>query len=548
MRNARLFSAAAVVVAGVLLLAAAAPSAAQSTVAAPVSTTAPTEPPRAAGEASLVYMNRPIAVFRATSVGRSPTERAAAAVHVLNRLVETEPNGTVTTESIGEGSLLRIAGRSVFAILAGDVDTLAGETLEGRTADAAERLSTAFREAAELRSASRLFIAALTVLGVTLAYVGALWLLGRLNRRSAERLNRSVERRLDSMPRAAEFARTLRTTEFVRRTTVFLSLLLALLLTDMWLSFVLRQFPYTRPWGESLRSTVLSALATVGRMIVDAFPGLVTVAIIVLVARFVARMTALAFDLTERGRLTIPGVHPETAQPTRRITVALVWLCCVIVAYQYLPGSGSDVFKGVSIFVGLMVSLGSSGIMNQIMSGLTITYSRAVRLGDFVRVGDVEGSVVHLGTLATKIKTPHNEDITIPNAVVVSTATINYSRHAAEDGVFVPTSLTVGYDVPWRQVRGLLLAAADETPGIRATPPPAVRQSTLLDSAVEYTLLVCLEHPPARGRIIAALHANILDAFNEYGVQIMSPRYETDPTSRKIVPKSEWFAAPARTD
>ena len=174
--------------------------------------------------------------------------------------------------------------------------------------------------------------------------------------------------------------------------------------------------------------------------------------------------------------------------------------------------------------------------------------SRALRLGDFVKIGEVEGSVVHLGTLATKIKTAHNEDITIPNAVVVSTATTNYSRHAAEDGVFIPTSLTVGYDVPWRQVRGLLLAAAEKTPGIRVKPPPAVRQSTLLESAVEYTLLVCLEQPPTRGHVLAASHANILDAFNEYGVQIMSPRDETDPTSRKTVPKSDWFAAPARTD
>jgi small-conductance mechanosensitive channel len=197
------------------------------------------------------------------------------------------------------------------------------------------------------------------------------------------------------------------------------------------------------------------------------------------------------------------------------------------------------------VFVGLMISLGSSGIMNQMMSGLTITYSRALRKGDFVRIGEIEGTVAHLGVLSLKIKTLQREDVTIPNALAVSASTVNYSRFAEREGVEVSTSVTIGYDTPWRQVEALLILAAGRTPGVRKDLSPVVRQTALLDFYVQYTLLVCLEQPHLRVPILHALHANILDAFNEYGVQITSPNYEADPDGHKVVPRSRWFDAPA---
>ncbi len=276
-----------------------------------------------------------------------------------------------------------------------------------------------------------------------------------------------------------------------------------------------------------------------------ALPDLFTVLIIVIITRFAVRLTYLVFDAVEQERLTLPAVYPETAQPTRRLVTTLMWLLALIASYPYLPGSDSDAFKGVSVFVGLVISLGSSGIVNQVMSGMTLTYSRALRLGDFVRIGDIEGTVTHLGNLSTKVKTPSREDMTIPNAVVVSTPITNYSRFAAAEGVFVPTTVTIGYAVPWRQVHALLLLAAERTAGIRRTPVPAVRQSNLGDFHVEYVLLVCLEQPHLRNPTLGALRANIQDAFNEFGVQIMSPNYEADPEAPKIVPRDQWFAAPA---
>ena len=170
---------------------------------------------------------------------------------------------------------------------------------------------------------------------------------------------------------------------------------------------------------------------------------------------------------------------------------------------------------------------------------------RALRRGDFVRVGEVEGTVTQIGTLSTKIETPRREEITIPNAVLVSQTVTNYSRNANSSGVYTPTSVTIGYDAPWRQIEALLLLAASRTEGVRTTPPPVVLQAGLEDFYVRYTLLVALEAPNRRAPILNRLHANIQDAFNEHGVQIMSPNYEADPESRKIVPKDQWFAAPA---
>jgi small-conductance mechanosensitive channel len=181
------------------------------------------------------------------------------------------------------------------------------------------------------------------------------------------------------------------------------------------------------------------------------------------------------------------------------------------------------------------------------MSGLTLTYSRALRLGEFVRIGEVDGTVTHLGALSTKVRTVRGEEVTLPNALVMSYVTTNYSRFASE-GVYVPTTVTIGYDTPWRQVRALLLLAAERTPGVRRQPAPTVIQTALQDFYVVYTLLVCLEHPQQRAHTLDALHAGIQDAFNEYGVQIMSPNYEADPEARKIVPPDQWYSAPARAE
>ena len=489
--------------------------------------------------ATLTYANRPIVQFRATVMSRTPAERVIGANYVLARLVDEHPGGIVGTSVLGEARVVNIDGRVVFVILPQDVDVLIDETIDRKTEAAAAQLQLAYNEVVELRTPSRLVRAVGLAIVATLVYFVVLVLLVRGHRASARRLSETAQRRIERLPGGEIISRASRATELVRHLTAIVWMLLALLVTDMWLTFVLRRFPYTRPWGESMRASALHLFGSIGEMFVNALPGLGTVVLIVLITRIFTRLAGALFDAVDRRSVALPGIYPETAQPTRRIVVALLWLFALIVSYGYLPGSDSDAFKGASVFVGLIVSLGSTGIMNQIMSGFTITYSRALRVGDFVKVGDVEGTVTHIGPLATKIKTPHRVEVTMPNAIVISNATINYSRDA-ETGVYVHTTVTIGYDAPWRQVRALLLAAAERTPGIRSDPKPEVLQAALQDFFVEYRLLVSLERPHHRGLILDALHANIQDEFNEAGVQIMSPHYETDPHAPKLVPRADW--------
>jgi small-conductance mechanosensitive channel len=243
--------------------------------------------------------------------------------------------------------------------------------------------------------------------------------------------------------------------------------------------------------------------------------------------------------------MSLPGIYPDTAVAARRLVTAGVWLLAAAMAYPHVPGSDSSAFKGLSVFVGVVISLGSSGVMQHLMSGLMLTFSRAVHVGEFARIGEAIGTVTEIGALATKLHTPYGEEITIPNAVVVSQTTTNYSAVAGGHASFLTTSVTIGYDTPWRQVEALLLTAAQATPGVLLEPPPLVWRESLQDFYIKYTLLVVPGDPRERPALLDRLHGRILDAFNEYGVQIMSPHYVVDPKDPKVVPPSRWHHAPS---
>ena len=194
---------------------------------------------------------------------------------------------------------------------------------------------------------------------------------------------------------------------------------------------------------------------------------------------------------------------------------------------------------------GFMLTLGSAGIVNQLMSGLVLVYSRALTIGDFVDIGGTVGVVSEVGVLSTKVIDSRNEEVTIPNAVLVGNPIRNYSRLSGERGSLVSTKVTIGYDTPWRQVHAMLITAAELTPGLRKTPSPFVYQRDLADHYVEYELHAYMDQPLDRVPILSALHGNIQDQFNTYGVQIMSPHFVSQPQDNVVVPTEKWYAAPA---
>ena len=522
------------------------PASAGDPVATAVANTARTAVP-AEQPAPLIFANRFIVEFRATVLARTPVTRATAASDLLSRLADRMPGARVAAHRYGPAVLVTVGDQPVFAIYEQDVDPLQGEGFPLKAEEAASRLQVALDETHELRTPSRLAKAVALALGFTVLYAGILWLVVWIDRRAASRLAQSAERRLLRLPGGETLVRAADTRANIHRLFALISFVVGAVLTYAWLTSVLNRFPYTRPWGESLRSALVSTGEAGLAKVAAALPHLFLVLVIALITRFLTKLATLVFAAIEQGRISVPWLHPETVAPTRRITVALMWLGALIVSYPYFPGSQSEAFKGVSVFVGLVISLGSTGIMNQVMSGLMVTYSRALKCGDFVKVANVEGTVTALGPLATRVTTPRNEEIIIPNTLVLSDSTTNYSRNI-EKGVMVSTGVTIGYDTPWRQVHALLLLAAARTDGVRAQPKPFVFQVALEDFYVNYKLFVALKEPQRRLPILAALHANIQDAFNEHGVQIMSPHYESDPAGQKVVEPDRWYAAPAASE
>jgi small-conductance mechanosensitive channel len=497
--------------------------------------------------ATVTVWNREVVTLRAALGEVGPAERAE---RVRRRIEELPPGALASAVAVAPSEvagaralLVMVGGRLVVGLFPQDVDPESGQTQEQLAAATASRLGEILRAQAEQRRLPAIARAVATSLGATVLLVIALVALGRLHRRAMPRAavaRRRVLLGMDTGPLIAALRRA------ALRLTVLAAAAVAIYL---WLTFVLVQWPYTRPWGEGLGAYVAALLAGLAGGALRALPGLFAVLVIFLLTRLVAVAVTGMFQGVESGRLRVAWLDPDTARATRRIVMALVWIFAITVAYPYVPGSETGVFKGISVFVGLLLTLGSSGLVNQVMSGVLLVYSRALRPGDYVRLeDDVEGVVTQVGLLSTKLTNIRREEVTVPNAVLVGGSVTNFTRLAGTEGAVATTTLTIGYDVPWRQVHALLVRAARRTPGVRPEPPPRVLQRALSDFAVEYELHVSLDRPEQRRVVLSDLHAQILDAFNEFGVQILSPHFEAQPGEKVVVPPSRWRAAPADGD
>ena len=314
----------------------------------------------------------------------------------------------------------------------------------------------------------------------------------------------------------------------------------------MYLNLVLGLYPWTRSLARRLFAVFLDPLRTMGAGFLDALPNLAFLVILIVVTRYGLKAVRLFFIGIAHGTVTLSGFEREWAMPTYRIIRMLLIAFSLVVAYPYIPGSQSEAFKGISIFLGVIFSLGSSSLIGNVIAGYTMTYRRAYKLGDRIRVNDIEGDVVEMRLLVTHLRTVKNEEIVVPNSLILNSHVINYTTLAGSRGLILHTTVGIGYEVPWRQVEALLRMAAERTPGLLSKPQPFVLQKSLGDFAVTYELNVYTDDPQAMPQLYTALHQNILDVFNEHGVQIMTPAYEGDPDQPKLVPKDQWFAAPAK--
>ncbi len=499
--------------------------------------------------ATLRLNNRALVTLRGPLLGFSAQERVAIATARMDAILARQQLPEVTFEELPQGTRLRLGGEPAFTITRAEIDEEVGDTTALVARAVGQRLTDAIAELRRERTL-RYRLRALGYVAIATMLFGVFaWLLTRAKAWLTRRLSGAAATAHGQLLHVHD-AQLLQTSRLLRLSRIFVGALLWLMLMSaaiVWLSFALAQFPPTRPWGDELLGRLLGIVRSGGLAFVGALPGLIFVGLIVLVARGVTQLAAVWFDQVEHGRLQVEWLQADAVRPTRRIFGMLVWGFALAMAYPYVPGAQTEAFKGLSVLFGVMVSLGGSSVIGRALAGLTLMYSRLFRRGDYVRIGNTEGLVVDVGMFATRIRSGLGEEIAVPSSEVVGATVKNYSQSAPGGAYLVTTGVTIGYATPWRQVHAMLEEAARRTSGLAAAPAPVVRQTGLGDFYVRYRLVVYSrpEAPPPRLTVLSELHAHIQDVFNEHGVQIMSPHYEGDPDEPQLVPKENWYAAPA---
>ncbi len=499
-------------------------------------------------EGTLVVFNRPVVTFRADFMGITPDQRADNANQRIDAALDRGGQGKVSVEDIPQGKVIKVDGGLAFVLTDADVDPLLGQTLDSLAQDSAQALTRAIGETQEARSGRRMLANLLWAGGATIVYLLVLWLLRRLGDFVTRRMVLLAELKAGQIKiggaQILHRERAIRGVARVLRTGFWV---FVLLVTYEWIGFMLSRFPFTRPWGEQLNTFLVDTTTGMLRAIAGAVPDLIVVAVVFMIASWINGLLGSFFDGVQSGRVSVSWLDADSARPTRRLATIAVWVFALVMAYPYIPGSGSDAFKGLSVLIGLMISVGASGIVGQAASGMILMYTRTFRPGEYVRIGDHEGTLVEMGMFTSRIRTGMGEELTMPNSLVLSSVTKNYSRAVKGAGFVVDCTVTIGYDAPWRQVHAMLIEAAARTQGIVRDPSPRVFQTALSDFYVEYRLVcqAAATEPRPRAEVQSSLHANVQDVFNEHGVQIMSPHYFGDPADAKVVPKAKWYAPPA---
>lgn len=299
-------------------------------------------------------------------------------------------------------------------------------------------------------------------------------------------------------------------------------------------------FPQTKSLAYQLFSYIWIPVKSIFTSVVEYIPNLFTIFVIWYAVKYLVRFVHYLANEVKSERLKIRGFYSDWAEPTFHIIRFLLYAFMIAMIYPYLPGSKSGVFQGISVFVGLIVSLGSSTVIGNIIAGLVITYMRPFKLGDRIQLNETTGNVIEKTPLVTRIRTPKNEVVTIPNSFIMSSHTVNYSTSAREYGLIIHSEVSIGYDIPWRQTHQLLIEAALNTPGVIDDPRPFVLETSLSDWYPVYQVNAYIKEADRLADIYSDLHQNIQDKFNEAGIEIMSPHYvATRDGSQSTIPKDD---------
>jgi small-conductance mechanosensitive channel len=495
------------------------------------------------GVAPVVVDGDTLFVLRAIVRGMTIEQRAEG---VARRIVDIAESYTIRSEdivAIDHGDATEIFAKDRFLLGVYDADALVArvsrDSLANESLAAIRGAVDRYRDA---RSSRSILLGIVETLAATAVFLFLLWALAGVKRRMQAWLSGPAQAVESGVKKVIHI-------EWLQ--AGFLTLVglvrwaLVAIVAYLYVGFVLTRFPWTRGFAVQLLGLVVEPLKVLWDGFVAYLPNLFFLAVLAILVRYILRGLRAFFVEVGRGRIVLPGFYQDWADPTYKMVRVLVIAFAVVVAFPYIPGSSSPAFQGISIFAGILFSLGSTSAVANIVAGVILTYMRGFKVGDIVRIGDTAGRVMDTTLLVTRVRTPKNLDITIPNSTVLSGHVTNYSAQAAEGRLILPTTVTIGYDTPWRQVHAMLRQAAARTPDVLQEPAPFVLQKSLDDFYVTYELNVYTRRADGMLRVYSDLHKNIQDAFNEHGVQIMSPNYEADRGTVTVVPKDKWYAPPA---
>lgn len=417
------------------------------------------------------------------------------------------------------------------------------EILNMNTAEAANWYLQNIRDALKAKSSLDWLKQRAIEVGLTLLVLLMLWLIIKYLNKAFTWVNRAIIRNNSNFLRGVkirnyEFLSKDRMVAFAASILKIIKWILIALIVYLALPIIFSIFPGTEGITTTLFGYVLNPLKRILQSFIGFIPNMITIAVIILVTRYFARGLRFLSLEVQQEKLVIPGFYADWAPPTYQLLRVLLYCFSFIVIFPYLPGSESPVFQGVSVFLGLLISLGSSSAISNLIAGLVITYMRAFKIGDRVKIGDTVGDVLGKNVLVTRLRTTKNEEVTIPNSNILSGHTVNYSSNK-DNGLILHTTITIGYDVAWTKVHELLYKAAANTEFVLQDPKPFVLQTSLDDFYVSYELNVHTLQSEKSPRIYSELHAHILNAFNEAGVEIMSPHYRANRDGSEVtIPKN----------
>lgn len=480
----------------------------------------------AAPQAPVLLKGKPL--FTVQGILSFPAGARAAAIssRIEDLSKDPEMERTPLTVADAEGTSDIMAGDLVVMSVTDQDARAAGTTREKLAKEDAQRIGAALTALRHQYSMKSLILGAVYAVVATAVLILLLWLLGVVFRRVYGKLDswrgtviRSLRiQRFELLPadRIADFA--IGVARLAR-----LAVVLVVLYT--YVSLVLDLFPWTRGYGRILLEYVLRPLGLVGAEVLAYLPNIFFIAVIVAIAFYAIRFVRVIFKEIGKGTITLPGFYPEWAAPTYRIVRVMMLALAAIVVFPYLPGSKSPAFRGISIFLGVLLSLGSTSAVANVVAGVILTYMRAFRVGDRVKIADTVGDVMEKTLLITRVRTIKNVEITIANAMVLNSHIVNYSTTAKDGELILHTTVTIGYDAPWRKVHELLIGAALECEGVLEKPQPFVLQTVLDDFYVHYQINAYTDQPQQMAQIYSDLHEKIQDKFNAAGVEIMSSHY-----------------------